>query len=126
MNRFFPIHQAYEDIEINGKSYSSLQAGSLLEFKKEEVIAIEQIKDNIAVIKKAAGYFSIKNTWNEIKNKDNVERQNVINEKITTLNINTQWLKSYYQALYDFANAVSVLGYDIKMLDFTVETMEKI
>ena len=130
INRFFPVHQAYEGISIAGREYNSLQVANVLGIDKDRIIALQKIKENFGIMKQAASknYFSIGEAWNTIKNKEIEDRKTVIDERLSQCaqSANTQWLRPYYISLFNFSCAASVLDYDIAGSDFTLGTLEAI
>lgn len=130
INRFFPIHQAYEGISIAGREYNSLQVANVLGIDKDRIIALQKIKENFGIMKQAASknYFSIGEAWSAIRGEEIEIRKTVIDERLSQCAqfANTQWLRSYYVSLFNFSCAASVLDYDIAASDFTVGTLEAI
>lgn len=130
IDRFFPIHQAYDNVQIAGKTYDSLQVANILEVDKTKVIALQLIKENIALMRTAVSgnYYSISRAWDEIKNSAIEERDGIIESKIKEYKSarNKQWLVPYYKSLLNFTYAASILGYDLSNKDFTNETLNEI
>lgn len=130
INRFFPIHQAYEGITIADKQYSSLQVASLLGFNKNQIIAMQMIKENKGSMNHAAvsKYYSIESAWNEIRGKNDDDKKTIIQQKINECEQkqNLKWLRPFYISLYNFASAASILKYNITNKNFNVNTLNDI